>query len=164
MLERGSHVFVDTNVILEAHRARCWPGLVGYYRLDTVWKCVEECATGNRSAQAVQVDIEAIRAQLLPKTVTVPMTAALRLRLTAPIDLDPGEAELLAYVVGEPDTWLLCSPDRGAIRAAKLLGILDRVVAMEDMLATAGIHAELRRHFLSAWLADFRTRLALEDV
>ncbi len=164
MLERGSHVFVDTNVILEAHRTGCWHGLLGYYRLDTVWKCVEECETGNRSAQAVQVDTDALRQQLAPKTVPAPVLAGMRLRLAAPIDLDPGESELLAHVVGQPDAWLLCSPDRGAIRAAKLLGILDRVVALGDMVTAAGLHADLRAHFLSAWLTGFRTRLALEDL
>ena len=42
---RGT-VLVDTNVILEAHRAGAWRALAGGYPVETVEECVTETQTG----------------------------------------------------------------------------------------------------------------------
>ena len=42
---RGT-VLVDTNVILEAHRAGVWRALAGGYPVETVEECVTETQTG----------------------------------------------------------------------------------------------------------------------
>lgn len=42
----GAIVFVDTNVIIEAHRTRSWVALTGAYRIETVEDCVIETQTG----------------------------------------------------------------------------------------------------------------------
>ena len=164
MVVRGSHVYVDTNVILESHRCSCWKALAGTFALDTVCRCIEECATGNRSACAVQVDCDELAHQLAPKSVQPEWVADLTMCLGGQVFLDPGEAELLAYVIHDTDAWFICSPDRAAIRAAWLLGLLDRVVALEAMASQTGSRPPLRRHFTEPWLAQVRTDLALEGM
>lgn len=164
MVARGSHVYVDTNVILESHRCSCWKALAKAFALDTVCKCIEECATGNRSACAVQVDCDDLVRQLAPKSVQPEWVIELTVRLGGKVFLDPGEAELLAYVMHEADAWFLCSPDRAAIRAAWLLGLLDRVVALETMTSQTGSRPALRRHFTAPWLVQMRTDLTLEGM
>jgi len=47
-VQQGQIVLVDTNIIIEAFRARCWKALTAYYRVETVEKCYEEALTGDR--------------------------------------------------------------------------------------------------------------------
>ena len=162
-LARGAQVFVDTNVIFEAHRSNCWSGLIGYYQIHTVEKCIEECGTGNDGKHAVTLDLSALRTRATICQVPQDRLVHLAIQLHG-IALDDGEAELLAYVCKQPGAWLLCSPDKAAIRAAASLGMLDRVVALEEMTATAGLHPDLRKQFQTVWLTSFRTALALESL
>lgn len=50
---------LDTNVIIEAHRAKCWKALAHFFRFETVEQCCVEAATGDRRRTdyvAVEVD------------------------------------------------------------------------------------------------------------
>jgi len=163
MLARGSHVFADTNVIIEAHRASCWGALTGAFRMDTVSRCIEELNTGRR--RPVQVDTQALAASVQPKVVTPAQVAKLAFLYPESSDLDPGEQELLAFVMDLPaDTFFVCSPDKAAIRAAHVLKIIERYVALEDLTDAAGIRADLREQYTKRFMAQQRSRLLLEDL
>ena len=44
-MQRGQVVLVDTNVIIEAFRARCWRALTTHFTVETAEKCYEEALT-----------------------------------------------------------------------------------------------------------------------
>ena len=95
--------------------------------------------------------------------VTPEQVAELRFKLAGKVSLDPGEEALIAYACGHPDAWVICSPDKAAVRACFILGFLDRVVALEDLTESSGIAVDLRRNYTRNWLANFRTDLLLEQ-
>ena len=51
MARHKGPVLVDTNVIIECHRAGAWAALAGGYAVETVEKCVEETQTGFQRRQ-----------------------------------------------------------------------------------------------------------------
>lgn len=161
MIPAQQHVLVDTNVIIEAHRTRCWGALVVRYGMDTVCRCVEECETGNRRRNTVEVDTARLSAELMPKVVTPSMILTLAQRLGGKVDLDPGEKELLAYALTLADCWIVTSPDKAAVRAGHLLGVVDRFVSLEELAVDAGQRPDLRDQYTSRWLHNFRTQVIL---
>jgi hypothetical protein len=81
--------------------------------------------------------------------------------------LDEGEHDLLAFAHAHvSEEWALCSPDRAAIRAAVALGVGDRMVSLEEIVAAVGGRAKppLRRQFSSGWLVSFRSKVKLEGL
>ena len=79
--------------------------------------------------------------------------------------LDPGEKELLGYVLSLPsDTYFLCSPDKALVRAAFVLKLIDRYVALEDMTDTAGLKPALKYQYTKRFMSEQRTRLLLEEL
>jgi len=63
---------MDTNVIIEAHRTRCWRAVVNAFNVETVEKCCEEAATGDkRRSGYVVVDVEAVKNSILIHPVTL---------------------------------------------------------------------------------------------
>jgi hypothetical protein len=163
MIKEGAHVFADTNVILEAHRTQCWKVLTKRYQMDTVWRCVEECETGNqRTRNPIYVDTDSLKKIIHPKSVSDEDVAALYMRHPNSIDLDVGERELLAYALKiEHEIFLLCSPDKACIRAAFHLGFMDRYVALENLTEKIGLNPSLKRNFTKKWMEGFRTDLIL---
>lgn len=62
---RGTTVLVDTNAIIEAHRADGWSALTGAYPVETVEDCVTETQTGFQRRRAEQmIEASALRASL----------------------------------------------------------------------------------------------------
>ena len=162
MIARGQRVMVDTMVIIEAHRTNCWNALLGQFQMDTVWRCVEECETGNqRRRNPVPVDTVAMRKRLAPKTVTPVMVYEMEQRLSGRVDLDHGELELLAYAITQEDAWIISAPDKAAMRAGMLLGILDRFASLQDLANSAGQNPLLRDNFTNRWQTSFRAHLLL---
>lgn len=165
MAEPGQHVLMDTDVIIESHRTDCWKHLVHNYKLDTVEKCAEECATGNqRRRNPVPVDMEALEEMLKPKKVDLKHIAQLQLQLAAEFDLHDGEKHLLAYGLTLRDAWLVCSADHGAINAGASLGILDRFVALEDLTKGAGLRVNLRENFTRKYMKGKKTMARISTL
>lgn len=161
-ITRGEAVLIDTNVILEAHRTACWNHLSGFFSLKTSDACVVECETGNqRRGVRIPVDIPTLRAAAHIETISEEMIAELRFKLAGRVGLDPGEEALIAYACRHTNAWVICSPDKAAVRACFLLGFLDRVVALEDLTESSGIAVDLRGNYTRNWLANFRTTLLL---
>lgn len=135
-MEPGQVVLVDTNIIIEAVRTRCWDALVSHFTLETVDKCLEDARTGDpmrREYVAVTAD-----------------------------QLDAGERELFAHAFGRTDAWIASCADRAALKAAFALGWKDRIMSLEALAQVAGAKPELKRHFRERWLSDVRTAFLLE--
>lgn len=165
MIEHSALILLDTNVIIEATRVGCWKSLVGHYRMKTVEKCVEECATGNqRSRNPVPVDTILLSKQLDPKKVGPPERAALFSRCPLADDLDDGEKDLLAYAITLDNVYYVSSPDRKCIRVGYYLGILDSFVSLETLTSEAGMKAALQIHHTEKWLSQCRTELKMETL
>lgn len=65
-MTKGDIVLMDTNVIIEAHLTRCWRAVVNAFKVETVEKCCEEAATGDkRRAGYVVIDVEAMKKSVL---------------------------------------------------------------------------------------------------
>ncbi|HCE45449.1 MAG TPA: hypothetical protein DET40_18065 [Lentisphaeria bacterium] len=59
----------------------------------------------------------------------------------------------------------ICSPDRACIKAAYKLGLIDKVISLENLTESCSIkNPKTRKHFPKKWLQDFKTTLALESI
>ena len=96
MMAKGDIVLVDTNIIIEAHRAKCWRAIVNFFRAETVEKCCEEAATGERRrSDYVVVDVEEIKKGVMVHTVSLLELAEIETQLAEPDRIDMGVSERL---------------------------------------------------------------------
>jgi len=164
-IKRDDIIFLDTNAIIEAERAGILKALTGNFnKLSTVNKCVQELDNGDKAdPDYIQVDTKFISEKFSLKTVTQKEIAELLLKLDNEIALDPGEKELLAHVNRQTiKIFFICSPDRACIKAANKLGLLDKVISLEDLTDASGIKkVNLRNHFSKRWLSARKTDIAL---
>ena len=168
MLTSNSLIFIDTNVIIEAFRVNCWNLISGYFSLNTVVRCVEEINTGNRGqSNNIFIDTNVLISRISSYQITTVQLVHLEFRLNGNPDLDPGEKELLAYVLSQSqveNVYFLCSPDRAFINAVAKVNLLDRVVSLEEMTKAAGGNFTLRKNFTELWLKNEKTRLIMGSV
>ena len=159
MSQRGGIVLVDTNIILECFRARCWNAVSKYYCLETVEECYQEALTGNPHRPGhVTVDPEALR-KGLNNIHRIPEIDRVRLALALPTSdaLDAGERDLFAYALSAPGSWMASSADRAALNAAFALGWMERMVSLAEMASNAGARPALKLQFSASWLSEVRT-------
>ncbi len=163
-MRRGRVVLVDTNVIIEAFRVRCWNPVTAHFSVETVEKCYEEALTGDPARPGyVEVDPEQLRRGLRARHAMPDMArSALAVKLTYPDALDAGERDLLAHAIGRSDVWIASCADRAAVNTALELGLEDRFVSLEAMAHGAGARPALRHHFTDAWLSRVRTEYKLD--
>lgn len=162
--KKGQVVLMDTNVIIESHRVKCWNAIADYYALETVEKCVEETQTGaqNRSPE-VNID----RAKLISTLSAVHHVTQIEratFLLRQKIPLDPGERDLLAHAAGRQDAWIVASPDKAAMRAAFAEGWRDKVVSMESLCKNLKFRftRNLQRNYTDAWHSVEFVKLRME--
>lgn len=167
-------VFVDTNIILEAFRTRCWAAITTRYSIETVEKCIEEALTGDPEEPGrVDVDPEHLRAQLSGRhQVSDLALASFALAHPEWTGLDDGEKHLLAWL---KDMGLLgnamiaiSTADRAAVTSAFALGCTDNLVSLEELVGNGGGNrlsgVPLRKHFSKQWLSQLRTDLLLQGM
>ena len=146
-------VLVDTNVIIEAHRVKCWNALAAYYALETVEKCVEETQTGaqNRSP-AENIDQNKLRGTLRAVHRVSEIEIA-EFLLRQKQHLDAGERDLLSHAATRHDAWIVSSPDKAAMRVAFAEGWADRLIALEALCnhLKIGTSQKLNRNYTVAW-------------
>lgn len=164
MVNEGSRVLLDTMIIIEAHGAGCWRALLGHYRLDTVQKCMEECASGDQMRRAyVPIDVHELQVDISPKPVAPKDLVKFTLQYQGAMDLDEGERELMAYALTlESGSYFICSSDRACLRAGFTLGMKDLFVSLEELIDGTGERIQLKRHFTKSWFQQARTDLLLE--
>lgn len=149
-------LLVDTNVILECWRVGAWAALAGGYSIETVEHCVTETQTGYQNRRTEQtVDQSALSQSLAnpPHCVTDEQYAPLAVRV-ADIHLDPGERALWAHALTRTDSWVVCGPDKASMRCGVRLGLRDRIVALESLLAAVGHRPRvaLKKNYTTKWL------------
>jgi hypothetical protein len=167
MLNQKSCILVDTNVIIESFRVNCWNLIDGYFKLNTVARCMEEINTGNRGQSGnIPVDTSILYSSFSPQQVTKEQLIKLKLKLNGLPDLDAGEEELLAYALSlGGKVYFLCSPDRAFVNGAAKLSFLDKLVSLEEMTKTAGGKInKLKYNFTDEWLKKEKTRLAFNAL
>ncbi|MFZ2654101.1 MAG: hypothetical protein WAX69_04240 [Victivallales bacterium] len=167
-IKRDDIIFVDTNVIIEAEKAGILKHLAGHYsNLSTVEKCVEELEKGDKNdPDYVPVDTEFVKGKMAVKQVSQKETIELLLKLNNEVTVHDGEKELLAHINSQNiKIFYICSPDRACIKAAGKLGLIDKVISLENLTESCGIrNPKIRKHFLKKWLQEFKTDLALGNI
>jgi hypothetical protein len=166
MARHMGSVLIDTNSIIECHRAKLWRALAGAYRLETVEKCIEETQTGfQRRRPEQQIDQKTLEAALKAVHKAEPaafLAAAMRDDLFG--SLHDGEQHLWAHALTRKDLWLLCGPDRASLRFGIRLNLRDRMVSLEKLLKDAGAKPKgLRANYTTKWLDQVLAELAMEE-
>lgn len=157
-------ILVDTNVILEAHRCRCWNPLAGGLQVETVDMCIAEANTGQqRRRNQLIIDPVALRRSFHAVHAVSKVAVASIALLDGPA-LHAGERELWAHAFHRHDAWVLCGPDAASMRFGYIHGFRDRMISLEELLRSVGsrIPSDLRGHYKTAWLRELFARLALE--
>ena len=159
-------VYVDTNVVIEAHRVRCWQALATRYHIHTTRECWRELGRGDsRDPDYVPVDLVALAKQVTVHDVTTVMLAVAATRAPQCALIDRGERDLLAWVAGQKgQVLLLTTADRAAVKAACQLGLDSRLVALEDLMDRVGAHPALKNWFRKGWLSHVKTEALLEGL
>ncbi len=169
MFARRQIVLVDTNVIIEAHRTRCFTQLAQYFELHTVETVVVETQTGHQNRRPEEtIDYALLRSQLR-HVEDVTDLARIEFALAYPdAILDDGERDLLIYAGTLPakDVWFLNSPDKAAIRFGHQRRWLDRFVSLEAMVNHLKLRPidALKGNYTERWLSEQRTLFQLSKL
>lgn len=166
MARHQGPVLIDTNAILECFRVGSWRELSNGYSVETVEDCVTETQTGFQRRRA-ELQIDA--AQLIASLKAVhPVEDAQRavVAVRAPdIALDVGERSLWAHALTRSDAWVLCGPDKASMRFGVRLGLKDRLIALESLLADAGHRPReaLKLAYTTKWLEKVLGELFISE-
>lgn len=155
---KGQSVLLDTMVIIEAHRVGCWSSLLNWFKLETVERCIIECADGNKArAGYVPLDAEKLKQEMTVHAVSQKMRVELANRGGNMLGVHDGERDLLSYALTQPPIPLVCCVDKAAIRLGHRLKMLDRFVALDEMAREAGNRKSgYASQYTKAWLAEFK--------
>jgi hypothetical protein len=156
-------VLVDTNVIIECWRVNAWKALAGGYAVETVAECFIETQTGAQHRRPEEHIDPKLLGNTLRKVHPVDdrERAALLVREPAVAFLDEGERMLWAHAIGRNDTWVLCGPDKASLRIGIRLGLKERLVSLERLLADVGRpKVNLRPPYMQKWLEQALAQLA----
>lgn len=161
-------VLVDTNIVMEAVRTRCWNAVTGGLRVETVEECRDEALRGDRGRPGylpvTPADLGRIR--------TVHPVSEVE-RVTFAMDypdaesMDPGERDLFAHAyarVARGDAvWLVCSADRACVRAAVALGWHEQMYSLATLAEAVGAEPRLPllNQYGERWLSAVRTEYLL---
>ncbi len=167
----NERVFVDTNVIIESFRTRCFTAICEHYAIETVEKCVEEAMTGDATdPRYVPVDAGMLNAGLGARhAVRKVDIATLVLAFPHAQGLDDGELHLLAYLhgqgVSEDARIMLSTADKAAVVLAGQLGWLDLLVCLELLAEQSGVTRgqvqALAGQYHARWLDEVRVKVRL---
>lgn len=131
--------------------------------METVEKCLEEARTGDPlRREYVEVDAEQLDGLSSVHDVSELEKARLAVTLPAAGNLDAGERELFAHVLGRTDAWVVSCADRAALKVAFALGWKDRTVSLEALARSVGAKPSLKRHFRERWLSEVRTDFLMD--
>lgn len=160
----ASPIFLlDSMIVIEAVRTGCWNAITGQHRVVTVKICEEELLRGDASVRGYTTVTPEDLARVVVEPVPPLISAKFRLLYPDADGMDEGERDLMAHAASRTDAFLVCSCDKSAVRAAHVLGWMDRVVSLEWMAAKCGARPNpaLRQQFTEARLSEWRTKLQL---
>jgi len=159
-------ILLDTNVILECHRVGAWRAM-HRYKLQTVEKCIEETHTGHQNRRPEQqIDVQALCADF-DRIFAVSQNDLAQAVTREPSirGLDDGELYLWAHALTRADVWYLCGPDKASMRIGVKLGLRDRLLSLEKLLADIGHRPKLGLGpgYTTKWLNDTLSQFVILD-
>ncbi len=166
MARHRGPVLVDTNAILESYRVGSWRALSGGYGVETVEDCIIETQTGfQRRSPEMQIDAAELRATLKAIHPVIDAERAVVAVRAPDIALDVGERSLWAHALTRSDAWVLCGPDKASMRFGVRLGLKDRLIALETLLADAGHRPKkaLKPAYTAKWLDKLLGELFMSE-
>jgi hypothetical protein len=157
---------------LETFRINCWNILCNQYALETVEKCIEEVFTSNpHNPKHILVNrnnlLDGLTARHNPTKKDI---VQLQLKYPQTQGIDDGELHLFAWLYAQnilPNALILISTaDKAAITSVGILGWLDSLISLEQLLVKAGTtkqkNKQLRQHYYSNWLNKIKTTVRLD--
>lgn len=161
-------VLVDTNVVMEAVRTRCWNALTGGLSVETVEECRDEALRGDRGRPAyLPVSGEDLARIRTVHPVSALERAAFGMAYEEGRNMDRGERDLFAHAYARASrgdaVWILCSADRACVRAAVALGWHERMYCLATLAAAVGVNPAppLMEQYGERWLSQARTKYLL---
>ncbi len=159
-------VFVDTNVIIEAHRTGCWKALVASYEIHTVEMVREESLRGRKdNPEYVVIDAGVFDGKVTVHTVSDKERAKAIIEHPELVILDEGEKDLLAYLYSAGiEVMILTTGDAAAIRMACRLGFADQLRSLEALVRKGSLRKDLKSWYTSKHLESVKTRFLLDNM
>lgn len=156
-------LLVDSMIVIEAVRTRCWAAITGQRQVVSVEECANELRRGDTGTRGYITVTEQDIARMTVAPLSPEVAAAFRLTYPAADGLDPGERDLLAHATTRSDDFQVCSCDKAALVATHALGWLDRMVSLEAVAMTVGARPNpaLKVQFTEARMGQWRTSLML---
>lgn len=161
-------VLVDTNVVMEAVRTRCWNAITGGLVVETVEECRDEALRGDHGHPGyLPVSADDLSRIRRVHPVSALERAAFGMAYPDARNMDCGERDLFAHayarVAREDAVWIICSADRACVRAAVALGWQERMHCLAALAASVGANPAppLLDQFGERWLSQARTRFLL---
>lgn len=159
-------VLLDANVVIEAHRFEAWHKLTCDYEIVLPSIVVhDEALYYSRRVDGIPVDLDLPSLVERGTIVELAATAEELAGIFAAFDcvfieqLDPGEIEALALLQKNklPGAYF-CTADAPAIRALAMLGMADKGISMQTLLAKIGLRKRLLEFYNEAF---FKTNLCI---
>lgn len=152
MVRASCAILVDTNLILEAHRIKCWKALVGGYQLVTVEACLTETLTGSFKKELSDwIDQKELRKAIAVHDVSE--DDILDAEVAGALILDKGEKHLWAYAMTQSSKWLYCGPDTASLEFGCSIGHQFDIVSLQRLLEDIGRRPgdTYRKHYGEQW-------------
>ena len=158
-------IFVDTNIIIEAHRTGCWKSLVGSYDIHIVEKVREEALRGRRDgANYIRVEADELESNVTIHSVGDEQLAAAIAKYHDLALLDDGEKHLLAYAFAcEEKPFILTTADKAAVKASCGLGLGDLLKSLEELGRIGSCVLPLKNVYTKAGLDTTKTEFILDN-
>ena len=167
-VQKRQVLLLDTMIIIESIRAKCWNALAGTYQVETVEKVNDEALAGDPLRPGyVEVSSKALRSGIHKIHAVSDVE---RINFAQDYEnadaLDAGERDLFAHMYGRTDDWITSCADRGALRVALIMGWKDKIVSLENLIKNTGENPnpQLLHHYSEAWLSQVRTEYLLNNM
>lgn len=165
--QKDTVVLVDTNVVMEAVRTRCWNAVTGGVSVETVEECRNEALRGDRGRPGYLAVSEQDLARMR-KVHPVSALGRANFAMAYPEaqNMDRGERELFTHAyarVSRGDSvWIISSADKACVRAAVALGWHERMHSLGALAAAVGVRPPaLLERYGERWLSQVRTAYLL---
>jgi hypothetical protein len=161
--------FVDTNVIIEAFRIKCWSAIAGQFSLETVQECVTEARTGDQgNATRTNIPDDEFKNGLTKTHDVSKKERANIIEYPSCRGLDPGEQCLFAYLLAHyhelPNVIFVSTADKAAIAASLKLPFFDKLTSLETLAKIAGVNKAKLGTLAPAYREDFLSKIKSQAI
>ena len=147
-------VLLDANIVIQLFESGIWEQLIARFDIVLAQTVVDESDHYRDDDFAIEIElqpyIDCKQVSVLSLTPSQVNAYCDRFDSTYIEKLDPGEAESLCLLEQDAES-LICSADAIVWRVLGNLGIGERGISVEEMLAKAGLGRTLPRQFTQAF-------------